>query len=471
MGNSFAYLALLAWPIIALFFYRHLEPLTATFWTIVGGYLLLPVKVAIDFPLIPPMDKESISALAAMAGMLLVARRKVPLMPGKGIERWLFMVIMITPLITVFNNPEPIYRADGYLPGLTLHDAFSAIVNQYLALVPFLLGLFLVRGSDDLLKLLKLLVVAGLCYTLPILFEIRLSPQLHTWIYGFFPHSFGQQFRFGGFRAVVFLGHGLLVATFIAVVLGAAALLWKQRIATFGLPPGMVVLYLLLVLLLSKTVGAFVLGVMLFLMIVFASVRLTTLLARLLIAVVVLYPLLSIMDLFPHQALLDWAAVFDVQRAQSLGFRFMNELSLLAHAQEKFIFGWGGWGRNLLTGSVVDGYWIQVLGQYGLVGFVALFALAFAAVFRGVKIIRYLPQQSEQQIVAGYVLMMAVVMVDQVPNHSMANLYWLLIGGLSGAAHGIFKQIRQQKKVSQNAVAGDAVQVSSLGGTTAKGAQ
>lgn len=57
----------------------------------------------------------------------------------------------------------------------------------------------------------RFLVIAGLIYTVPMLYEIRMSPQLHTIFYGYFPHSFGQQARGGGFRPVVFMGHGLLV--------------------------------------------------------------------------------------------------------------------------------------------------------------------------------------------------------------------------------------------------------------------
>ena len=82
-----------------------------------------------------------------------------------------------------------------------------------------------------------MLIVAGLCYSVPMLFEVRMSPQLHTWIYGYFPHSFVQQMREGGFRPVVFLGHGLLTAFFIMSAAVAAAAFWQTRTRRSGSRP------------------------------------------------------------------------------------------------------------------------------------------------------------------------------------------------------------------------------------------
>jgi hypothetical protein len=52
---------------------------------------------------------------------------------------------------------------------------------------------------------------------------------LHTWVYGYFPHSFAQQLRYGGYRPVVFMGHGLLVALFAAIALISAVVMWQLK--------------------------------------------------------------------------------------------------------------------------------------------------------------------------------------------------------------------------------------------------
>jgi len=440
MPNLLAYTALIIWPLISFELFRRLKPVPAIFFTIVGGYLLLPVKVAIDFPLIPPLDKETIPAIGALIGCIYIKRKNIDFIPKAGLERWLIVVLLISPLITVFNNQESVMLGDAMIPGLTIHDGLSAIINQYLILIPFILGLQLIKSYDDQLLLFKLLVIAGLCYSLPILFEIRMSPQLHTWIYGFFPHSFGQQIRFGGFRPVVFMGHGLLVSMFVAITLGAAVLLWKAGIKTLRFQPFVVVIYFFVLLFLCKSVGAFLLGTFLLFAIKWMSIRVLQRASIFFIAIAIFYPALSIFDLFPHQQLVEIAGDFDEDRAQSLDFRFYHENRLLEHAQGKLFFGWGGWGRNRLSDSVTDGYWIIVLGQYGIIGFAALFGLAVLAVWRGVTLSRQINDKKQQHLLVSHVLIVSIIMVDQLPNHSLYSWLWFLIGALLGRVNCVIKE-------------------------------
>ncbi|TGD73959.1 hypothetical protein E4634_07395 [Mangrovimicrobium sediminis] len=438
MGNEFAHIALLAWPVVAIFVYLHNDVLTATVFTLFGAYLLLPVGVAIDFPLVPPFNKESMGALSALFGVAVIARQKVRLMPPPGKVRLLFLVVLLTPLVTVSNNAEPVIMDGQFIPGLTLHDAFSAMVNQFLYLTPFLLGLMLVRGAQDQMQVLRLLVIAGLFYSLPALLEVRLSPQLHTWVYGFFPHEFGQQVRYGGYRPMVFLGHGLLVAIFYALVAAAATVLWKTRTRALVLPAGITLAYLCCVLLVTKSLGAVTLGLLAVLLLSRESTRAASLVGMGLSWIVLLYPLLSLFKLFPKQALADWIIGTDASRGRSLLFRFDQEGLLLDRAREKFFFGWGGWGRNRLSDSVTDGNWIITLGQYGFVGFLALYSIMFLAVYRGHRAARLLPADSAQGWpMAGFVLLTGIIMIDQIPNASLASPQWFIIGGLLGAASAV----------------------------------
>ena len=52
MGNSFAVIMILTWPLVAALLFSRLPPLNAIIWTLLGGYLVLPPVVAIDLPLI-----------------------------------------------------------------------------------------------------------------------------------------------------------------------------------------------------------------------------------------------------------------------------------------------------------------------------------------------------------------------------------------------------------------------------------
>ena len=433
MPNNFAYIALILWPFIAILLYKRLPIVNATFWTIVGGFLLLPVKTAIDFPFIPPLDKESIPALAALIGCRYIKKVKIRFLPKEGIEKWLVLVFILTPIITTINNQE----SYNFIPGLTLHDTFSNIISQYLFILPLIIGMQIIKTYDDQIMLFKLLVIAGLMYSIPILFEIRMSPQLHTWVYGFFPHSFGQQMRFGGFRPVIFMGHGLAVALFVAITLGAAVILLRQKIKIKIIPPWFIVIYFILLLIFSKTVGAFVLGMILFIAITWLSANLANWLSVILISIVILYPFLTILDLFPHERLIEAALSFDTERGESLAFRFSQETILLEHARDKLFFGWGGWGRNRLEATVTDGYWIIILGKYGLFGFVALFGLFFSGVIKSVRMGRINEgfNMAAQQLMQGHILIVSIIMVDQLPNASLSAWLMFISGALFGRAH------------------------------------
>ncbi len=76
MPNAFAYLALVAWPVVAFFLFRALPRPAALIWTIVGGYLLLPMGVGFDLPMVPTLDKTLIPALCA--AILSLMSRDLP---------------------------------------------------------------------------------------------------------------------------------------------------------------------------------------------------------------------------------------------------------------------------------------------------------------------------------------------------------------------------------------------------------
>jgi len=268
-----------------------------------------------------------------------------------------------------------------------------------------------------------------------------MSPQLHTWIYGFFPHSFVQQIRQEGFRAVVFLGHGLLVSMFLTIILGVACTLKKQKINTPFIHINFIIIYLLVVLILSKSSGPLVLGIVLILGILFIPLKLEKYLLTVLTFIVIFYPLLSIFHLFPHDQLVNMSSFFSPERADSLEFRFFHEQRLLQHAEDEFLFGWGGWGRNRLFDSVTDGYWIITFGVSGFIGFISIFGLPFLSIKNAIKIVndRMSKLSLEKKYLLDYSLMIVVILIDQIPNASMNVFFWFLIGMLYGSTKYILK--------------------------------
>jgi hypothetical protein len=432
MPNSFAYLALILWPLISIWLYKRYEVIPATFWTIVGGYLFLPVGVDFDFPLIPALNKETIPAIMAFIGCKYLAKKDVTILPPKGLARNLLYLFFIGTIGMLLTNSEPVREVYRFIPGLTYRDMFSVIMLQVLLLLPFTLAMQLVKTHEEHVMILKLMVVAGLLYSALILFEVRMSPQLHKWIYGFFPHTWGQQIRYGGFRPVVFLGHGLWVSIFLAIVFGASLVLSKLKIKMSMFANGVVVTYFAGLLILAKGFGAILLSIVLFVSISFLSNNLIIKIALAIGIIAIAYPILSILGVFPHDFIVGMIEPINEKQAGSLQFRFNQEDQLLERAKEKFLFGWGGWDRNRLVDSVTDGYWIILVGKYGLVGFSAIFGLMLSVIIRARKMIDYLSGNSEKVLLASHCLLIAIIMVDQIPNDSNNPLFWFVIGALMG---------------------------------------
>lgn len=442
--NWFSTFALVLWPIVAFFLYQTRPVNQATLWTILGGWLLLPVGVAIKFEMIPPFDKISIPNLAALIGCLLVLRRSPRLWYGFGLPEVLLVMWVIGPFITSELNTDPLAYGPTALLGETQYDALSAVVAQFILLIPFFLGRQFLRNSGDNLEILRVLVIAGLIYSLPMLFEIRMSPQLHTWIYGYFPSSFDQQMRGGGFRPIVFFGHGLALAFFAMTTAVAAAAFWRTRTRTLLLPPAGITAYLAAMLILCKSLGSLVYGTVLVPIVRFAKPELQVRLAAVFAAIAFSYPVLRAADLIPTEMMMNVAQLVSEDRAGSLGTRLVNEQQLLEHASQRPLFGWGRFGRHRIFDaeqgkdiSLTDGYWIITIGQYGLFGFVAQFGLLALTIFRAASALRFTQGVRDRAYLAALALLVGINMIELLPNATLIPWTWLLAGALLGRAEAL----------------------------------
>jgi O-antigen ligase len=289
-----------------------------------------------------------------------------------------------------------------------------------------------------------------------VLYEVRMSPQLHASIYGYFPHSFLQQYREGGFRAVVFLGHGLVVAMFMVVGFASILALHKAKIRAWGVDNRLLLLVIFITIVLQKSLGSLVYALLAVLMLSIFSPRKIHFITVIIAAIFLTYPVTTSMGLFPHQQIINVASSVSAERAQSLNFRFEQEDILLQHALKKPAFGWGSWGRNRVydpeTGadlSVTDGYWVIALGTGGWLGFIAQFYFVLMAIYLSYKNQKYFrsgndDEKSQQYLMAAHSLIVALILVNQMPNSSLHPLYWLMIGSLFSRALAIAESKTQQ---------------------------
>jgi len=457
---------LFSWPVVTFFLYQRLPIITATLWSILAGALILPVETAVDLPLIPPLNKASVPNLAAFFVCYFFVGKRIKLLPNLGVVKGLLFIYILSPFVTALLNSDPIIAGPLFIKGMESYDALSAVIRQMIFIIPFLLGMNLLGNSNAHEALLGVLVVAGIFYSVPMLLEIRLSPQFHKWIYGIYPRGFGQQMRNGGFRPVVFLGHGLWVAFFTMSTVVASSIYWKKRSTVLGFSSGMILIYLCVVLYLCKSMASIIYAIFIISLIYFIRANKQAKLAKYIVLFVVLFPLLRIADYFPGNEIASTVTSYNEQRGQSLQFRFDNEDKLLTHARERLFFGWGTWGRNRVydksTGkdlSVTDGRWIIVLGEYGLIGYLSEFGLLALSVIRSSRAIRYLNNRSERVTLAGLSLLMAISMVDLLPNASETPWTWLLAGALIGRAEQIKGNRKSNFSKKRNKQNGNSVRV------------
>lgn len=448
MPNSLAYLVLALWPAVTFGLFRKLPVAPALLWSLVAAFLILPtVPTGFDFPLLPPLHKHSLPALTALVMALMMHGLRKSILPDTFLGKVLMLTFILSPVATVMTNGEPVRWGEVlHLPGLRMTDAIALTITQFLIFIPFVLARqYLVEASSQRLVLV-VFMWAGLVYSLPALLEVRMSPQLNIWIYGYFQHEFAQTFRFGGWRPTVFLYHGIWLAFLGMMALISAAALFKFETSRKLYFAGATA-WLGVMLVMYKSLGAMIFGAFLLPVVLLFGVRTQLKIAALLALLAIGYPVLKAADLFPSERLLAAASSIDPDRANSLRFRFMNEDVLLERSGEKAMFGWGSWGRNLIyndvTGTVetiTDGRWIIVMGKYGWIGFLAEFGLLVLPIFLLWREARARKSEDISPFIGPLTLLLAINAVELVPNATLTPLTWLLSGALMGYAETLRSQ-------------------------------
>lgn len=437
MPNILAYAVLLMWPLVMIGLFKKLTPDRALIWSFLGAFMLLPTGAYIDLPAIPSLDKFSIPSLVGLLLCVTMLKQRIRLLPSSTLASILMIFFVFSPFATLISNRAPIIFGEVFIPGMSMRDAISTSIGNAITLIPFILAFNLLSTHAARINFLSAHLIGALIYSIPMLLEVRLSPQLSYWIYGFYgsgEEGFGQQMRFGGFRPMVFMGHGLLTAFFTLIALLSTAVLWRVSSSKTRTLYAIAVVYLLIILALCKTIGVMVLAALFLPIILFASRKMQSWAIMVCTVFVLSYPILRSADYVPTDTIVSFAALVHEDRAQSIQFRFDNETVLLDHAAERALFGWGSWGRNLvydaMTGrpiTITDGEWIIVIGMMGWAGYISVFGLLTLPLLR-LWWRRRQPASDEQAVIYGTSLLLAVNLLELLPNSSITTMTWLLTG-------------------------------------------
>ena len=420
--------ALLMWPIVCLCIFASSRNFSrALIWSVLGAQLLLPVAASIKFQMVPQIDKASVANFSALLGCIIFARGKsVGSFSRFGLVEVLLLLNVVTPIITSQLNPDNIIIGGRFLPGVGLYDAISAAEAAMIALIPFLLGRRFLRTADDCRNILVILTIAGLFYSIPLLFEIRFSPQLHNWVYGYYPTEFAQAIREGGFRPMVFMGHGLLAAFFLMTSFLAAATLWRAGVILGAFRSSIAAPYLGIVLLLCKSLGALIYGVVGGMLVLFTKPK-TQIQSG--------YALGN--DLFglSSATLIRSGANQADRRSGRVDRRRARRIPKLSNSRMKTFCSvelstgrCSGGAATVAAGStirsgkdisVTDGRWVIAIGQFGLIGFLAEFGLLSICIYRAASAFRLVRSAREQLPFAALALIVSINIFDLLPNSGL----------------------------------------------------
>lgn len=448
-----AFAALFIWPLVVVILFQKCHLTVALLWSIVAGYLLLPTYTGINLPVLPTLDKNLIpSASAMLMAIIVLHRQSLPgftqrvetdiqpaVLPGwiprGNIIRILLLLIIGGAFLTAATNGDSLIYGPLFIPGLRLYDGFSAALTTMAGLLPFLLARKFLASPDSHQTVLMILCLAGLAYTLPALYEVRMSPQLSRMIYGFYPGSWLQALRGDGFRPLVFLEHGLRLGIFFTVTI-LSALVYSRTAQSdrrwFFLAAA---LWIFATLIVAKTLGALLIALALIPVALAFGTRVQLLVATILAVIVISFPVLRSAGLVPVDHLISYAEQIDPARARSLAFRFNNEDLLLSKANERPAFGWGAWGRSRVYNedgrdiSITDGYWAVLIGRGGWTAYIGqLGILVLPIILLTLRRRRY----EITLATSGLCLVLAANLVDLLPNSPLTPITWLMAGALVG---------------------------------------
>lgn len=433
----FAELVLWVWPVMGFVLASALGRVKGIIWAMLLGFFFLPSALAIDLPGLPPYNKFTAIAVAMLAGFMVAPSPQdrafaPPVRPfSDPIVMGLLAVLFVSPILTWLGNTQPLFFGPKYLPGLTFSDALSMWAGSFSFLVPFLVGYALLGDPRNFREMIRALIMIGGVYMLLALWEIRMSPQLHTQLYGYFPHQFAQHFRAGGYRPVVFLDHGLTLGFMFLSMLILVGAQIRAGEGTRGIMTFVFAAFLA-TLILSKTLGALMLA-LIFLPLLLAPPRTQVVAASVAAVAALLYPILRQLGLVPLQTIAGFAASVDPGRAGSFMFRVQNEDLFLDRVAGSPIWGWGGWGRGRVFNefgidvSTADGGWIVWLATLGWVGFLTYMGLL------GLPIIALLLRRSRRgidPIAAGIALVSAANLLYLIPNTTYTPIGLALAGAM-----------------------------------------
>lgn len=430
-GNALVPLALMAWMPLVVWAISKFEKRIVVAGAFVLGWMFLP-EAKIPLPGLPDLSKMFATCVAILAGSFIFDRKTLLSVR---------LSVMDLPMFLWCTSPFFSSLANG----IGAYDGLSETLAQT---VTWGLPYFVAKvyfGDPEGLKTLALAIFLGGIVYIPLCFiEMAISPQLHRMTYGFSQANILQSMRGDGFRPVVYMQHGLMVAmwmvsaTFFGIWLHYAKLLPK-KLPMIPIPTVWFIPALFFTTVLMKSSGAlglFIIGMFT----LFTAQRFKTpIIFIILLLIPPTYMISRSTGYWDGTNLSSWIERnYSAERAQSLQFRFDNEEMLIDKAKEGSFFGWAGWGRSRVYDddgrdlTITDGLWIISYGVRGIYGIVLMtIAIILPMVLLLIKV--PLKEWASPRYAAASVFatMLTLYMIDNLLNAMVNPIFMLFAGGIT----------------------------------------
>ena len=97
---------------------------------------------------------------------------------------------------------------------------------------------------------------------------------------------------------------------------------------------------------------------------------------------------------------------------------------------------------------MTDGAWIITMGQFGFVGFLAEFGLIALGVVRAASILKFVRSEQDRVLLAAMAVIVAISLVECLPNAPITPWTLLLAGALLGRAESV--RVARKRRNSLN---------------------
>ncbi len=389
------------------------------------AWLFLPMA-SYRLPMIPDYSKMSATCLSVLLATFLFDLTRVTQFRLKLLDVPM-LIFCLASLVTSITN------------GMGVYNGLSTLTVTMIKWgIPYFIGRLYFNDLQGLRELAIGIFFGGLIYVPFCLYEIRMSPQLHYIVYGYHQHSFGQTMRFGGYRPMVFMQHGLMVGTWMctASLVGIWLRVSRVLVHVKGFPVSVLLGIVTITAIGIKSTGAVVLLLLgVSLLLVMRRFRYRWLLIGL-AAIPILYVIFRGTGVWDGSELLELSnLIFGAERSGSLKARIANDTVLSEHARRSFFFGWGGWDRNRPAGmkTITDSMWIIIFGNRGAIGLFSLLGIILLPVLtlhRRIPVRLWFSQSGATVTVLAVVL--ALWMIDSLFNSMFNPIFLLIAGGLAG---------------------------------------